>query len=178
MATRLSILPSDVLTNGILSFLDYESRINANRVLMPEDRMVKQFSKEKVLHHDIAVNASILKNTIDKIDKQNGLNKVTERLKIWREFCKKVLNFKLDSVIQASPFLYDILQKKLKEFSNIDMHKTNKVPIWLSKRIVSLTEDVFQYLHNIEKPKARITKVIQSIQVMESFKGVPSTPFL
>jgi hypothetical protein len=164
MVTRLSFLPSDVLTNGVLSFLDYESRINANRVLMPEDRMVKQFSKEKVLHHDICVNATILKNTIDKIDKQTGPYRVTERLKIWREFCKKVLKFKLDSVIQASPFLYDNLQTKLKEFSNIDMHRTYDVPIWLSKRIVSLTDDVMNYMRNIEKPVAPITKV-QSIQV-------------
>jgi len=69
MTTYFDYLPTaDILHECIFPYLDYESRIQMNRVLPPIERYRTRFSKDEIVRHELYVVTAILKSKLNSIE--------------------------------------------------------------------------------------------------------------
>ena len=69
MTTYFDYLPlEDVIHESIFPYLDYESRIQMNRVLPPIERYRTRFSKDEIVRHELYVVTAILKSKLNSIE--------------------------------------------------------------------------------------------------------------
>jgi len=142
----LATVPSDIMKHNVLGFLDYESRMNVNRALPFEERLVKRIPFKVRVAHDVIAHCSIIQNIIAKFE--TNKNRVVN-LAVWREFCKKLLDHRTASMLRYSQVLRPLIVQKLVEFSDAQVIEQPEVPKWLAKRILHVSAQALTHIQEL-----------------------------
>lgn len=113
-------LPTDMIYYEIFRFLDYESRVTANLLLHPADRLRTPLRKEALTEFSMMFGSTVIKNLMRKQKTATtpiARNRLT--LKIWR-----TMPMFPELVQYNSRFRATVLQRAV-EFSEIKPEETN-----------------------------------------------------
>lgn len=127
-------LPTDMIYYEIFRFLDYDSRVTANLLLHPEDRMRTPLRKDALTEFSMMFGSTIIKNLMRKQKTAKtliGRNRLT--LKIWR-----TMPMFPELVQYNSRFRATVLDRAV-EFSEIKPEDTN-VSAYTRKELKRLCE--------------------------------------
>jgi hypothetical protein len=144
-------LPTDMIYYEIFPYLDYNSRVTANTLLPPQDRLRTPLRKGAVLEFSVTFSCCILISNIKKqVFARNKITRNRFTLKIWR------IMLLLPDLVQHSAKLRATFINKALEFSSQDsecfqyisryMCKTLRV---LSQKFLLYTETSYPFLHEV-----------------------------
>ena len=128
-------LPTDMIYYEIFRFLDYDSRVTANLLLHPEDRMRTPLRKEALTEFSMMFGSTVIKNLMRKQKTATtpiARNRLT--LKIWR-----TMPMFPELVQYNSRFRATVLERAV-EFSEIKPEETN-VSAYTRKELKRLCEN-------------------------------------
>jgi hypothetical protein len=145
MSLSFSNLPSDIIRHHILPFLEYDSRQTLNQLLPPYERLIKRIPIKERIQHDIAANMSISQNFINRM---NMTSNRVNRVGLWRNYCKELLSYKINTLLKYNPSFNDTIRYQLSVWNDQDTLIQYNIPIWLRRRIMYLTAQILDKLDN------------------------------
>jgi hypothetical protein len=140
-----SNLPSDVIRHHILPFLEYDSRQTLNQLLPSYERLIKRIPLKDRIQHDVSAHMLISQNFISRMNKTH--NRVN-RVRLWRNYCKELLSYKINTLLKYNPTFNNTVRYQLTVWNNQDTLIQYKIPIWLRNRIKHLTAQILYKLDN------------------------------
>ena len=113
--TYIDCLPTqDILHWVIMPMLDYESRINLNRILAPFERGAKKFTKEAILGHDGKIIMEKIKSHLNYID--DSTHSKTKRSRKIISLIRFLIRDPSTQFIMNYPKFKETIIRKMKSF--------------------------------------------------------------
>lgn len=137
-------LPFDIIRN-VVSFLPYTERVDANRVLPIEHRIVKRVESD---NHNLHVKVNLIRHKLARFDKSQPRSR--ERVKIIKQVFLYILHTK-DTVLltkSTAPF-HNVIIEKAKQFLTDEAFDVNML-IRHRKEIISLRRVCEKLISKIE----------------------------
>jgi hypothetical protein len=152
-------LPYDIL-NIIYNNLDYDSRINFNRILKPEYRNFKKFKKYDLICHDGISHGDIVKGILN-IQEENPYRKVECFIRMFSELSRP----RFKNLLYAKKFRDQTISKGYEMLNNIKYgrHKPFTYPedgVLLACAIGIFLEEVLKIDSSIDYEKPRMKIII------------------
>ena len=149
MVNRFDLLPLyDIVHEMIFPMLDYESRIQFNRCLLPKDRHRAKFTTLQILSHELYVVSMMIKNVVVKISTVIGFTP-KERVYKKAKLIVTLLNM-LDKrgsiMMKYYPKFKETVVEKLTSFTNPDSEELAVASPYFKQKIRKLS---FSLLPNI-----------------------------
>ena len=157
----LDQLPTDMIYYEIFAYLDYHSRVTANLLLHPEDRLRTPLRKGAVLEFSMKFSGSIVKKLILKqntVTNHIARNRLT--LKIWRtmpmfpELVQHCANFRRAVMGKAA----DFINPNPEDATTVSSY-TLKTLKGLCEHYLLLLETSYPYIGEVETPSGNWTAV-------------------
>lgn len=129
-------LPTDMIYYEIFPFLDYASRVTANLLLHPADRLRTPLRKDALTEFSMKFGATIMKRLVKKQATAKtpiARNRLT--LKIWR-----TLPF-FPELVQYDPRFRETVLNKAADFSNLEPEDAAHISTHTRKELKRLCEN-------------------------------------
>jgi hypothetical protein len=115
--TYFDYLPTqDIIHEFIMSFLDYDSRIQLNMSLPPAERLCRRLPKQKILAHEMRVQAYLMTSQLECIDGYDVKKKRCQRLCTLLDGLR--VGNRPSTVIEHSPSFRETVIKKIREIND------------------------------------------------------------
>ena len=165
--TFLDLLPTeDILHGCIFSLLDYESRINLNRIMPPNERYVNKFLKPAILGHDGKICMLNIKSHLNYID--NRSNKKIKRCKKIISLLKVLITDRYIQFILNFPKFKEAIQKKMVSFCDPASPDINSASKYFKKKIRDISTILLNKLNTATKMNS--TFKLNVIHICEDIK--------
>ena len=137
MPITLLDLPSDIFRSEILPCLDYESRINFNRLLLPEERLTYPIPYQSIVRHIMRIRKGLFTSTQRKFIAAVGTE---HHIGAWRDYCRSLLRNPMVNLVQYYSRERSVIESWLTYF---ERHAEDR------RRCIS--EELFQDIHDFTK---------------------------
>ena len=154
---------NDVIHETIMPMLDYESIIQLNRCLKPEERYQARLSKIDILAHELFTSCDLMKRKLERLSSLSHLPK-KDRI---RKKAQCIINLlqELDTgkrgfiLLKHYPRFHQTVTEKLVAFSDPHSEELSDASVYFKKKISALSNYLLSKIQNIEPTNGIGTKL-------------------